>query len=102
MSSQVQTASATASAERHVDQEQPVPGVMIGQPAAERRADGRRQRRGEPDQHRHLVRACPAEQQEGGGEHGRDHGAADEALRGAEDDHRAEAGGAGAEQRRTA
>ena len=63
-----------------VDEEQPVPGQRVGQIAADRRADGRRQRRDQADQRRDQAHARAREDQVGGGEHGRDHAAADEAL----------------------
>ena len=60
----------------------------VGEIAADRRADRRRQRRDEADHRRDDRRACERGKiGEGGGEDGRDHAAADEALDRAVDDH---------------
>ena len=63
-----------------VDQEQPVPGEPVGQVAADRRADGRCERRHEPDDRRDERLLVAWEDGERRSEHRRDHAAADEAL----------------------
>ena len=66
---------------RHdVDQEQPVPGIGIGDPAADDRPDGRRQHRQRAAKRGRDVLAVRGEQQEHRGEHRRDQHAAAETL----------------------
>ena len=83
-----------------VDEEQPVPGERVGQIAADGGADGRRHRRHQADHRRDHVDLGAREDQVGGGEHGRDHAAADEALDRAPDDHLVDVGGEAAHQAR--
>ena len=96
-----QAATVTTMPGHDVDEEQPVPGERVGEIAADGRADGRRQRRDEAD---HRRRSAPMRERgkidEGGGEHGRDHAAADEALEGAPDDHLVDRGREAAQQAR--
>ena len=84
-------------ADRHVDQEDPAPGDVVDQPAAEDRAEDRR------DQHRHAEDAHHAAHPVGAGllghdrhDRGHDHAAAD-ALEDAEGDQRVGAPGRRAE-----
>ena len=78
-----------------VDQEQPVPGKPVGEIAADRRPDGRRERRHEADDRRDQRLLVARKDGEGRGEHGRDHAAADEALQRPPDDHLLDRVGAG-------
>ena len=87
-------------AERHIDEENPVPGIIVRDPAADGRADGR----GHDDRNavdREGLRALP--QRERIGQHrllaGR-HAAAAKSLQDAEHDQRGKAGGKPAQQRR--
>ena len=50
-----------SSADRHVDEENPVPRIIVGDPAAERRTDRRRDDHGDAVERESLRRACPAE-----------------------------------------
>ena len=70
-----------------IDEEQPVPGKGMAEITADRRADGRRQRRDKADDRRDDAALGGREDREGGCEDRRDHAAADETLQRAVDDH---------------
>ena len=87
-------------AERHVDEKNPVPGIVVGDPAADRRADGRRHDHGDAVDGEGL-RTLP--RREGIGQHGLfagRHAAAAQALQNAENDQGGETGCEPAQQRR--
>ncbi len=63
-----------------IDEKQPVPRIGVGQIAADRRPDGRRQRRDQADDRRDEFLPRALEDQIGRGEHRRHHAAADKAL----------------------
>ncbi len=71
-----------------VDEEQPVPGKDVGDPAAKRGPDGRSQATEQAEDGGHHGALLAGEKREAGGEDGRDHRAADKALDGARGDHR--------------
>ena len=74
-----------------------MPAVVIGQPAANRRADGRAERRGHSeDRHADGLFGRRQERQDGV-ERERNQRAAGDALAGAEQNHHVQAGGKGAE-----
>ena len=72
----------------------------VGQIAADRRADRRRERCHEPDQRRDQAHARARKDHERGGEDGRDHAAADEALHQPPHDHLVDRGRQPAHQAR--
>ena len=74
-----------------VDQKQPVPGKGIGQIAADRRAQGRRQVQDQRDQHHDRRQLRHSEFRINDGKHQRHHGAAAEPLHRPINDHLAEA-----------
>jgi hypothetical protein len=84
---QRQHADGDADARHDVDEEQPVPRHQVGDVTADRRADGRRQRRDKTDDRADNVKLAARKHRVGGGEHGRDHARADKALDRAPQDH---------------
>ena len=76
----------------YIDQEQPAPRKEIGEIAADRRSNGRRERGDKPDDRRDHRRLVAREDRIGRGEDGGDHAAADKTLQRPPDDHLVEAG----------
>ncbi|MEY9359078.1 hypothetical protein ABH994_001799 [Bradyrhizobium yuanmingense] len=87
-----------ADAGHDVDEEQPVPRHQVGDVAADRRPDGRGQRRDEPDDGADDVEFRARENRVGRGEHGRDHAGAEKALQRTPEDHLLDRRGEAAKQ----
>ena len=81
-----------------VDVEDRAPADRLGQPAADRRAQGRRQHRDHAEDGRDHRPLLAGEQGEAGGEHRRHHGPADEALDAPGTDHRLDVPGHAAQR----
>jgi hypothetical protein len=75
-----------------IDEEQPMPRISVGQIAADRWTDGRRQCRDQTDHRGNELLPRALEDQIGRGKHRRHHAAADETLQRAPHDHAADRG----------
>ena len=99
-STSIKHADGDADAGHDVDEEQPVPRHPIGDHAADRRPNGRRQRRDQADDRADDVEFRAWKHQIGGSEHGRDHAGAQKPLDRAPQDHLLDRGGKAAEEAR--
>ena len=94
------TVAATKTPGHDIDEKQPVPRIGVGQVAADGRTDGRRQIEDQRDQHHDDGELARREHGVDHRKHRRDHRPAEKPLHDAKDDHRAEAGGGGAQRAR--